>query len=299
MENSVTFTAGLIQMAMTPDPRENLERALLKVDEAARAGAQVICLPALFRSHYFCKRQDLAFFDLAESIPGPSTESLGKIARKAHVIIIAPIFEYRTAGIYHNSAVVIGTNGEIIGIYRKMHIPDDPSFHEKYYFTPGDLGFRVFDTNVGQIGVLICWDQWFPEAARLSALGGANIIFFPTAIGWLPQEKEAYGVAQRDAWFTIQRSHAIANGIYVAAVNRIGFEKPFRTESGIEFWGSSFMCDPFGIIVAEGSVDREELLIGKINLDRIEYVRRNWPFLRDRRVDLYKEIDHYFLDQEL
>jgi N-carbamoylputrescine amidase len=200
--------------------------------------------------------------------------------------------------VYHNSAAIIGADGELIGTYRKMHIPDDPSFHEKYYFTPGDLGFRVFDTSVGKIGTLICWDQWYPEGARLTALRGASVLFYPTAIGWLPHEKETHGEPQRDAWRTVQRGHAIANGVYVAAVNRVGYEEPTGAESGIEFWGSSFICDPFGVVVAEASVDREEILIGEVDLGRIDYVRANWPFLRDRRIDAYQGMDRRFLDEE-
>jgi N-carbamoylputrescine amidase len=298
MENPRKFTLGLVQMSMTTDSDANLEKAVHKVEEAAEAGAEVICLPELFRSQYFCKRQDFALFNLAEPIPGPATVTLGKIAKKAHVVIVAPVFERRAPGVYHNSAAIIGADGELIGTYRKMHIPDDPSFHEKYYFTPGDLGFRVFDTSVGKIGTLICWDQWYPEGARLTALRGASVLFYPTAIGWLPHEKETHGEPQRDAWRTVQRGHAIANGVYVAAVNRVGYEEPTGAESGIEFWGSSFICDPFGVVVAEASVDREEILIGEVDLGRIDYVRANWPFLRDRRIDAYQGMDRRFLDEE-
>jgi N-carbamoylputrescine amidase len=293
------FTVGLVQMAASADPQENLERAILRIEEAARGGAELICLPELFRSQYFCQREDAAAFDLAETVPGPTTEALGKLARQLKVVIIAPIFERRAAGIYHNSAAIIDSDRGFIGIYRKMHIPDDPAYYEKYYFTPGDVGFRAFDTSLGRIGVLICWDQWYPEGARLTALRGASAIFYPTAIGWHPHEKREFGAAQLDAWRTIQRSHAIANGIYVAAVNRVGHEKPSDEEPGIEFWGSSFLSDPFGVVVAEASFDREETVIGEVDLRRIEGVRRNWPFLRDRRIDAYSGIDCRFLDEVL
>ena len=296
MPASSKFTVGLVQMAASTDPIENLERAVSFVKQAAALGAQVVCLPELFRSQYFCQKEDAALFDLAESVPGASTEALGKIAREKKVTVIAPVFERRAAGLYHNSAAIIDVDGKIAGIYRKMHIPDDPAYYEKFYFTPGDLGFRAFDTPVGRIGTLICWDQWYPEGARLTALRGASVLFYPTAIGWHPHEKEAHGTAQRDAWQTIQRSHAIANGVYVAAVNRVGHEKPSDGGAGIEFWGSSFLCDPFGVIVAEGSTDREEVLIGEVDPVRIEEVRRNWPFLRDRRIDAYAGIDQRFLD---
>jgi N-carbamoylputrescine amidase len=296
MQSASKFTVGLIQMAAWADAEVNLARAVSLVEQAAGLGAQVVCLPELFRSQYFCQREDAALFDLAEPLPGPSTEAIGRVARDRKVTVIAPIFERRTAGLYHNSAAIIDTEGKVSGIYRKMHIPDDPAYYEKFYFTPGDLGFRAFDTQVGRIGALICWDQWYPEGARLTALKGANVIFYPTAIGWHPHEKEIHGTAQRDAWQTIQRSHAIANGVYVAAVNRVGHEKPSEGGPGIEFWGSSFLCDPFGVMLAEGSTDREEVLIGEVDLARIEEVRRNWPFLRDRRIDAYNGIDQRFLD---
>jgi N-carbamoylputrescine amidase len=297
MSKAHKFTLGLVQMAAGADTNENLQRAISFVDQAAGLGARVICLPELFRSQYFCQREDVALFDLAETVPGPSTEELGRIAREKKVTIIAPVFERRAAGIYHNSAAFIDTEGKVSGIYRKMHIPDDPAYYEKFYFTPGDLGFRAFDTAVGKIGALICWDQWYPEGARLTALRGASVIFYPTAIGWHPHEKETHGSAQRDAWRTIQRSHAIANGLYVAAVNRVGHEKPIDGGAGIEFWGSSFLCDPFGVVLAEGSTDREEVLIGEADTARIEDVRRNWPFLRDRRIDAYEGIDRRFIDE--
>ena len=292
------FTVGLVQMAMTADPSENLQRALSMVEQAAGSGAQVICLPELFASQYFCQREDPALFDLAETIPGPSTEALGSLARDRRVTIIASLFERRAAGLYHNTVALIDTEGKVAGLYRKMHIPDDPAYYEKFYFTPGDLGFRAFDTPAGRIGALICWDQWYPEGARLTALRGASVLFYPTAIGWHPHEKEQHGAAQRDAWRTIQRSHAIANGVYVAAVNRVGHERPSGDGAGIEFWGSSFMADPFGVVLAEAGPDREEILIGDVDLVRIEEVRRNWPFLRDRRVDAYGGIESRFLDEK-
>ncbi len=296
MQNTKKFTVGLVQMSATPDPDENLEKAVAKVEEAAQKGAQVICLPELFRSQYFCQKEDADLFDLAEPADGPSTQALSRVAREHRVSVVAPIFERRAAGLYHNSAVVIDSEGKTAGIYRKMHIPDDPAYYEKFYFTPGDLGFRSFDVGVGQIGTLICWDQWYPEGARLTALRGANVLFYPTAIGWHPHEKEQYGASQRDAWQTIQRSHAIANGVYVAAVNRVGHEKPVETTAGVEFWGSSFLCDPFGVVIAEASIDKEEILVGEVDVNRIEEVRRNWPFLRDRRIDAYTGIERRFLD---
>jgi len=291
------YKVGLVQMAMSADPNANVQRAVAKVAEAAAAGAQLVCLPELFRSQYFAQREDPALFDLAEAVPGPSTEALGKAAKQAGVVVIAPVFERRAAGLYHNTAVTIDADGRVVGIYRKMHIPDDPAYYEKFYFTPGDLGFRAFDTRVGRIGTLVCWDQWYPEGARLTALQGANVLFYPTAIGWHPKEKATQGAQQLDAWRTIQRSHAIANGCYVAAVNRVGLEHPASGEGdGIEFWGSSFLADPFGAVVAEAPTDRETILVGEVDLARIEEVRRGWPFLRDRRVDAYAGIGSRFLD---
>jgi N-carbamoylputrescine amidase len=292
------FNIGLVQMAVGASLDDNLNRAAAKVGEAAAAGAQVVCLQELFRSPYFCQKEDAAFFDLAESVPGPSTEAIGAAARKAGVSVIVPLFERRAPGLYHNSAAILGPDGAMIGLYRKMHIPDDPAFYEKYYFTPGDLGFTAFDTPVGRISTLICWDQWYPEGARLAALNGAVVVFYPTAIGWHPHEKAQHGAAQRDAWRTVQRGHAIANGMYVAAANRVGHEKPAEGGPGLEFWGSSFLADPQGIIVAEASTDREEILIGTVDLDRLEDVRRNWPFLRDRRIDAYRGIEQRFLTAE-
>src|SRR5678815_610847 len=280
-----SFRIGLVQMSCSLDPNENLAKAEWKVREAAAKGAQVICLPELFRSQYFCCEEKAELFALAESIPGPSTEALGKLARELKVVIVASLFERRAAGLYHNTVAVLGPDGEITGLYRKMHIPEDPLYFEKFYFTPGDLGFSSVATPFGKLGVLICWDQWYPEGARIAALSGADLLVYPTAIGWHPSEKAEYGPAQLDAWRTIQRSHAIANGIYVAAVNRVGYEGP--PDHGLEFWGSSFVADPFGQVVVQGSCDQEEILISECDPRRTEDVRRNWPFLRDRRIDAY------------
>ena len=293
---SERFTVGLVQMAMSADPQENVEKAAARVAEAAAKGAQVVCLPELYRSPYFCQREDAALFDLAETVPGPSTERLSTVARERGVAIVVPIFERRAPGLYHNSAVVLDADGRTAGLYRKMHIPDDPAFYEKFYFTPGDLGFKAFDTRHGRIGTLICWDQWYPEGARLTALQGASILFYPTAIGWHPHEKAKHGAAQRDAWRTIQRGHAIANGCWVAAVNRVGHERTVPGEPGLEFWGTSFLCDPFGVVVAEASTDREEILVAEVDVARMEEVRRGWPFLRDRRIDAYGGLERRFID---
>jgi N-carbamoylputrescine amidase len=287
------FRIGLVQMSCALDPNENFEKAQWKIREAAGCGAQIICLQELFRSQYFCREENHDLFALAETIPGPSTETLGLLARELGVVIVASLFERRAAGLYHNTAVVIGIDGRISGMYRKMHIPDDPLYFEKFYFTPGDLGFPNFDTEFARIGVLVCWDQWYPEGARLSALAGANILFYPTAIGWHPSEKQQYGAAQLDAWRTIQRSHAIANGIYVAAVNRVGFEGP--ADRGLEFWGSSFVAGPFGQVIAQASVSEEETLIVECDPRHSDEVRRNWPFLRDRRIDAYSPIVNRWL----
>ena len=292
------FKIGLIQMEMVEDCGQNLSHAIDRIQRAAAAGAGIICLPELFRSPYLCQRQDPSLFDLAEPIPGPTTEALGEIALKTKTTLIAPIFEKRAPGVYHNSSAILSPEGKVAGIYRKMHIPDDPAYFEKYYFTPGDLGFPAFDTPAGKISVLICWDQWFPEGARLAALRGGQVIFYPTAIGWHPAEKEKYGRDQREAWRTMQRSHAIANGVYVAAVNRTGHERPSADTAGIEFWGSSFVCDPFGVVLAEAAADREENLIVEVDPARIEEVRRHWPFLRDRRIDAYTGIDQRYLGGE-
>src|SRR6202040_1668168 len=286
------FRVGLVQMSCALDPNENLEKALWRIRETAARGAQIVCLQELFRSQYFCREENAELFALAEPIPGPTTATLGRLARELDVVIIASLFERRTAGIYHNTAAVIGADGEIEGIYRKMHIPDDPLYYEKFYFTPGDLGFLNFDTPFGRIGVLVCWDQWYPEGARLTALQGANVLFYPTAIGWHPDEKAEFGIVQHDAWRTIQRAHAIANGVFVGVVNRVGHEfgdiRGNRAPGkGLEFWGGSFLCDPFGRIIVEASHDKEEILIGQCDLKHLEDVRRNWPFLRDRRIDSY------------
>ena len=293
---------GLTQMACSADPAVNLKRQVEFADRAAKAGAQIICTQELFRSQYFCQLEDHRFFAMAESIPGPSTDALCKVARKHRAVVIASLFEKRADGLYHNTAAVIDADGSILGLYRKMHIPDDPLYYEKFYFTPGDTGFRTWETAYGKIGVLICWDQWFPEGARLTALQGAQILFYPTAIGWHPSEKEEFGVAQHDAWRTIQRAHAIANGVYVAVVNRVGFETGnVRGKSapghGLEFWGASFFCDPFGRVIAEASHDHEEILIGDVDLKTLEDIRRNWPFLRDRRIDAYAPITNRLLDK--
>jgi N-carbamoylputrescine amidase len=296
------YRIGLIQMSCSPDPDANLEKAAERVREAARMGAEVICLPELFRAQYFCQREEIALFDEAEPIPGPSTARLGEVAREAKVTVIASLFERRAPGLYHNTAAYLQPDGTLGGIYRKMHIPDDPLYYEKFYFTPGDLGYRAFDTQVGRVGTLVCWDQWYPEGARITALQGANVLFYPTAIGWHPAEKEEFGAAQYDAWQTIQRAHAIANGVFVAAVNRVGHEngdvRGNRVEGpGLEFWGGSFLADPFGRVIAKASHDREEILIGEIDLRLLEETRRNWPFLRDRRIDSYQPIVHRFLDE--
>jgi N-carbamoylputrescine amidase len=283
---------GLIQMSAEEDPETNLGKAIGKVEEAAQAGAQVVCLQELFRSRYFCQTEDVALFDLAEPIPGPSTSRLGELARRLSIVIIASLFERRTAGIYHNTAAVIDADGEVKGRYRKMHIPDDPGYYEKFYFTPGDLGFRSHASSRGQLGVLICWDQWFPEAARLTALAGAEILFYPTAIGWLAGESREVNEAQHSAWETIQRSHAVANGVFVAAVNRVG------QEGSLRFWGHSFVCDPFGRILAKASSDQEEILIVPCNLAKVEETRRHWPFLRDRRLEAYGGLSLRFMDSE-
>jgi N-carbamoylputrescine amidase len=295
------FQVGLIQLSCSPDPDANLAKAVQRVREAARNGAQIICLPELFLTQYFCQREDPGLFDLAEPIPGPTTEAMSKVARDTRAVVIVSLFEKRTRGLYHNTAVLIGTDGNIKGVYRKMHIPDDPLYYEKYYFTPGDLGFKAFDTDFATVGTLVCWDQWYPEGARLTALHGAQILFYPTAIGWHPAEKEQYGAAQHDAWRTIQRAHAIANGVFVAAVNRVGHETGNvrgneAKGAGLEFWGSSFLADPFGRVLAEASHDRDEILCAEVNLREIEEVRRNWPFLRDRRIESYAGIGHRFLD---
>ena len=293
------FEVGLVQMRCSPDPEDNLERAVAHVREAARSGAQVVCLPELFLTQYFCQREDTALFDLAEPIPGASTARFSPLARELKIAIELSLFERRAPGLYHNTAVILGSDGEIRGIYRKMHIPDDPLYYEKYYFTPGDLGFKSFDLEQGSVGTLVCWDQWYPEGARLTALQGANVIFYPTAIGWHPSEKAEWGAAQYDAWVTIQRAHAIANGVFVGAVNRVGHETGnIRGNevqgAGLDFWGGSFLADPFGRIIARASHEAEEILIGTVDVKLQEEIRRNWPFLRDRRIDAYGPITQRF-----
>ena len=301
MNQAPKFTVALVQMRMGADPEANFASAVRHIRSASGRGAQIVCLPELFRTQYFCQREELALFDLAEEIPGPSTKKLAEVARETGVAIIASLFERRAPGLYHNTAVTLDSDGEIAGIYRKMHIPDDPLYYEKYYFAPGDLGFQAVDTSAGRVGTLVCWDQWFPEAARLTVLQGAELLFYPTAIGWHPAEKDEFGAAQYDAWQTIQRAHAIANGVYVAAVNRVGHENGDvlgnrASGPGLEFWGGSFLADPFGRIVAKASHDAEEILLGEIDRALIEETRRNWPFLRDRRVDAYAGITQRFLD---
>lgn len=283
-------------MQVGPKPEDNMKKAASMVKDAAKKGAQVICLPELYRSQYFCQKEDVELFKLAETIPGPSTELFSSLAKKLRVAIVVPLFEKRAAGIYHNSSVVIDKSGSIADVYRKMHIPDDPAYYEKFYFTPGDLGFRSAETGYGRVGTLICWDQWYPEGARLTSLTGPSVLFYPTAIGWHPYEKEQYGARQREAWMTIQRGHAVANGIYVASCNRTGFEKTVEAQAGIEFWGSSFICDPQGIIIAEAPSGEEAILTAKIDLALMEDIRLNWPFYRDRRIDAYGDITKRFID---
>jgi N-carbamoylputrescine amidase len=288
-------------MSATADPERNLRHAMDMVRDAAGQGANIICLPELFQTQYFCQREDTALFDLSEPIPGPTTTKLSALAKQLGIVLIASLFEKRALGVYHNTAVMFEKDGSQLGLYRKMHIPDDPLYYEKYYFTPGDLGFRAFDTGVGRVGTLVCWDQWYPEGARLTALQGAHLLFYPTAIGWHPAEKAEFGEAQHDAWRTIQRSHAIANGVYVAVINRVGFETGdirgnAASGAGLEFWGGSFLCDPFGRVIAEASPNREEILIGEVDLKALEDVRRNWPFLRDRRIDSYGPITSRLID---
>lgn len=290
------FTIAGIQLSFSAKPEENEKKTLNWVKKAAKQGAQIICLPELYRTQYFCQKEDFSLFDLAETIPGPSTKTFQKAAKENKAAIVLPVFEKRAAGVYHNSVVMIDADGSILGIYRKMHIPDDPAFYEKYYFTPGDLGFKAFKTKFGKVGSLICWDQWYPEGARITALQGASVLFYPTAIGWHPAEKERYGKAQQESWITIQRAHAIANGVYVCSVNRIGLEQPVKEQAGIEFWGNSFICDPQGVIIAEASSDKDEIILAVVDLKHLETIRRNWPFLRDRRIDAYSDITKRFLD---
>lgn len=286
----------MLQHACGDDPKANLKKTLSLAEKAAKQGARIICTQELFRSEYFCQSEDHQYFSLAEPIPGPTVEAFQKLARKREVVIVASLFEKRAAGLYHNTAVIIDADGSLLGIYRKMHVPDDPQFYEKFYFTPGDTGFRAWQTRYGKIGVLICWDQWYPEAARLTALRGADILFYPTAIGWLPSEKEALGTRQHGAWETVQRGHAVANGCYVAAVNRIGHEAPAGGE-GIEFWGQSFVAGTSGELIAKATADQEEVIIVPVDLADVDVTRTYWPFLRDRRIDAYQGIERRFLDE--
>ena len=288
------FTVGLVQMACGEAVSTNLDTASTLIGKAANQGAQVICLQELFASRYFCQREDPGCFDLAEPIPGPTTTRYAAVARDLGVVLVVPLFERRAAGVYHNTVVVIDADGTLLGRYRKTHIPDDPLYSEKFYFAPGDLGYPVFETRFARIGTLICWDQWFPEAARLSALAGAELLVYPSAIGWHPAERAAEGETQHDAWRTIQRAHAIANGVFVASINRVGHEGP--PDGGLEFWGQSFICDPSGQVLAVGSVDRDEVVVAVCDRQRIERQRRGWPFLRDRRVDSYDGLSARLLD---
>ena len=287
-------TIALIQMSCGNDPAANLGNAMERIRQAAGRGAQIICLPELFKTLYFCQAEEHANFSLAEKVPGPTTERLGALAREFEVVLIVPLFERRAPGVYHNTTAIIDADGTYLGKYRKMHVPDDPLYHEKFYFTPGDLGFQAWETRYGRIGVLICWDQWYPEAARLTALHGARILFYPTAIGWHPGEKTEYGVSQHSAWETIQRSHAIANGVYVAAVNRVGHEGD--SPGGIEFWGASFACDPAGTVLARCPHDREETAVISCDLQNVDTMRTQWPFLRDLRLDAYQDLTRRYLD---
>ena len=295
------FRVGLVQMSTTPDPDQNLERAIERIRQAKAQGADLVALPELFRTQYFCQREDHALFDLAEPVPGPTVDRLSPLARELSVAILAPLFERRAPGLYHNTVAVIGDDGKLTGMYRKMHIPDDPLYFEKFYFTPGDLGFPTFSLRVGRVGVMVCWDQWYPEAARITALGGADLLVYPTAIGWHAGENVELGAGELDAWRTFQREHGIANGVYVAVPNRVGLEhgevRGDRAQGpGIEFWGSSFVADPSGKVVAEAPTDREEVLVVEVDPNEVERTRRFWPFLRDRRLDAYGPITRRFLD---
>ncbi len=290
-----TVTLGLLQHACGTNPAANLKKTLALAEQAAKRGANIICTQELFRSQYFCQAEKHDYFGLAEPIPGPSTQAFQRLAKKHGVVVVASLFEKRASGLYHNTAVIIDADGSLLGVYRKMHIPDDPLYYEKFYFTPGDTGFKAWDTKFGKIGVLICWDQWYPEGARLTAMQGAEILFYPTAIGWHPSEKKEYGVNQHGAWETIQRSHAVANGCYVAAINRIGVERP-EGGDGIEFWGQSFVAGTSGQILAKASVDREEVMLVPIDLGKVDVTRTHWPFLRDRRIDAYGNLTRRFID---
>ncbi len=294
-QGSSVVQLGLLQFRCSAKPPTNLEKALALAETAARSGARIVCTPELFGFQYFCQTEDYRYFKLAEKIPGPTTARFQKLAKKHRVVVIASIFEKRAAGVYHNSAAIIDADGSLLGIYRKMHIPDDPLYYEKFYFTPGDLGFRAWPTQYGKIGVLICWDQWYPEGARLTALQGAEILLYPTAIGWHPREKGKHGGDQQSAWELIQRGHAVANGCYVAVTNRIGLERPAGGD-GIEFWGQSFVAGASGQILAKASVDREEILMASVDLGQIDVTRTHWPFLRDRRIDAYGDLTKRLID---
>ena len=292
------FTIGLLQMKCTANAEENLTHAIAHIREAAKRGAQIISTHELFRGEYFCRTENTALFDLAEAVPGGTTERLGPLAKELNVALVASLFERRAAGIYHNTVAVLDADGSFLGKYRKMHIPDDPLYYEKFYFTPGDLGFRNFDTRFARIGVQICWDQWYPEGSRITALGGAQVIFYPTSIGWHPAEKAEFGAAQLEAWCTMHRAHAIANGVYVAPVNRVGYEgNPQKGDPGLEFWGHSFVADPFGTVLSEAGDGKEEVLVVECDPAKSEDTRRNWPFLRDRRIDAYQPIQQRWIGE--
>lgn len=285
---------GLVQMSCTADPQQNMDKAIAAIREAAAQGAQIVCLQELFRSLYFCDEEDYDNFKLAEAVPGPSTDTLGAVAKELGIVVIASLFEKRAEGLYHNSTAVIDADGSYLGKYRKMHIPDDPSYYEKFYFTPGDLGYKVFDTRFGKVGVLICWDQWYPEAARITSLMGAEMLFYPTAIGWATSQDEATNEEQYNAWQTIQRSHAVANGVPVVSVNRVGFEQ----NGAMKFWGGSFVTNAFGRVLYQASPDQEETVVVELDKANSDSYRTHWPFLRDRRIDSYKPITKRFIDED-
>lgn len=290
------FTIALLQLSLNDTPENNRAKCCDWISRAAAKGAQVICLPELYSAHYFCQKEDIDNFKYAEPVDGATYQTFSALAAKLGVALVIPFFERRATGLYHNSAFIFDADGSQAGLYRKMHIPDDPAFYEKFYFAPGDIGFKAFNTRFGKIGTLICWDQWYPEGARLTALQGAEVLFYPTAIGWHPAEKAQYGKRQHEAWMTVQRGHAVANGIYVASVNRVGFERPVPEQAGLEFWGSSFIAGPQGEIIAQASHDKEEILIADVDRTLMEDVRQNWPFLRDRRIDAYGDITKRFID---
>jgi N-carbamoylputrescine amidase len=290
------FAIALIQLNLDNRPEKNLVKCIDWIKKSASKGAKVICLPELYSSFYFCQEENTRYFELAESLYETTYKAFSSLAGELGVVLIVPFFEKRAPGLYHNSSYTFNSDGEMVSLYRKMHIPDDPSYYEKFYFAPGDLGFKVADTEFGKIGTMICWDQWYPEGSRITSLLGAEVLFYPTAIGWHPHEKEQYGAKQRDAWITVQRGHAVANGIYVAAVNRVGFEKPVKEKPGIEFWGSSFIAGPQGEIIVQASADKEEIIMADVDRDLMADVRQNWPFLRDRRVDAYEGILKRFID---